>query len=58
MKRCVYCKGEVSPEAALDVCDSCGPKVWGLKMFETIKNSMQLAKDNGDLVSTNMNPDF
>lgn len=58
MKRCVYCNGEVSEESAIDVCDRCGPKVWGVKMFETIKKSMKTAQENNDLVSTNMNPEF
>jgi rRNA maturation endonuclease Nob1 len=58
MKRCVYCAREIPAESALDVCDYCGPRIWGDKMFETIKQSMQNALENNDLVSTNMNPDF
>lgn len=56
MKRCVYCGGEVSANSAIDVCDRCGVGVWGEKMFQAIKDNMQSAQENDDLVSTNMNP--
>jgi uncharacterized protein with PIN domain len=58
MKRCVYCNSEVSIDSAIDVCDRCGVGVWGEKMFKAIKENMQSAQDNEDLVSTNMNPGF
>jgi uncharacterized UBP type Zn finger protein len=35
-KCCVYCKGFVPDERAMDVCDRCGRGVWGEKMFLAI----------------------
>jgi hypothetical protein len=40
----------------MEICDSCGFKVWGQKMFETIKRNTDDARDNEDLCMTNMNP--
>lgn len=49
MGKCVYCKGNIEDERAVDVCDDCGTKVWGPKMFQAIKNSMGESRQRGDL---------
>ncbi|MEK6848235.1 MAG: hypothetical protein AABX65_01235 [Nanoarchaeota archaeon] len=49
MKKCVYCQALISEEQAVDVCGSCGVKVWGEKMFQAIKDNMDGAKRKGDL---------
>jgi hypothetical protein len=33
----------------LDVCERCGIKVWGEKMFKAIKDNMDTAKAEGNL---------
>lgn len=48
MGKCVYCKGEVSNNA-LDVCNKCGVRVWGDKMFNAIVSQMQASQERGDL---------
>lgn len=47
-RRCVYCKGEPANDV-LDVCERCGNKVWGPKMFNAIKSGMMASKERGDL---------
>ncbi len=49
VKKCIYCKCEISADAALDVCEKCGHGVWGKKMYETIVSNMNGAKLKGDL---------
>lgn len=49
MKHCIYCKREISLEQVIDVCASCGFKVWGEKMFNAIVQNMENAKEVGDL---------
>jgi len=49
IKRCVYCKTAIEEDRVVDVCDKCGIKVWGEKMFQTIKDNMNQAKMKGDL---------
>ncbi len=56
-KKCVYCKGEIKDNRSMEICDRCGIKVWGPKMFEAIKKTTDSARDNGDLCRTNMNPE-
>ena len=58
MKKCIYCKKNISDESVIDFCENCGVGVWGRKMFDTIRNNMENARENGTLVSTNTNPDF
>jgi len=48
VNKCVYCKSDVANDV-LDVCNKCGTKVWGPKMFQAIVASMQKSKDRGDL---------
>lgn len=49
MGKCVYCKGSISDDRAVDVCDRCGKGVWGEKMFKAIKDNMGNAREKGDL---------
>jgi len=49
MSKCVYCKNEINDERAVDVCNKCGVKVWGEKMFKAIIDNMGQAKIKGDL---------
>ena len=56
--RCVYCGNELHDNRAVDVCDKCGVGVWGKKMFDAIIKNMNDARDNDDLCSTNMTPEF
>ncbi|MEI7718595.1 MAG: hypothetical protein WCI72_01910 [archaeon] len=50
-KCCVYCKGEVPSERAMDVCDRCGKAVWGEKMFKAIVEgtNSEMSKGNMEL---------
>ena len=48
-KKCIYCDAEISEESVIDFCDVCGKKVWGEKMFNTIVDNMNNARNNGDL---------
>ncbi len=49
VNKCVYCKGEINDDRAVDVCNKCGVGVWGEKMFQTIIDNMGKARDVGDL---------
>jgi len=49
VKKCMYCDVEISEESVIDFCEKCGKEVWGDKMFNTIVDNMNNAKDNGDL---------
>lgn len=40
----------------MEICDKCGEKVWGKKMFDAIKKSTDEARDRGDL--EHMRPDL
>jgi len=33
----------------MQICDPCGEKVWGRKMFEAIKKTTDEAQERGDL---------
>ena len=48
-KCCVYCKGEVPEERAMDVCDKCGKSVWGEKMFAAIIEGTNKEMEKGNL---------
>ncbi len=48
-KRCVYCKGDVPEARAMDVCDRCGVKVWGAKMFSAIIENTNKEMEKGNL---------
>jgi hypothetical protein len=49
MKRCIYCKGNLSDESVIDFCERCGKGVFGERMFNTIVENMSEAKHRGDL---------
>ena len=53
MKKCLYCGGEIHDESIIDFCERCGKSVWGEKMFNTILQNMQTAKEKGDLCHSN-----
>ena len=57
-KNCVYCKRQLEDNSIIDVCNSCGNKVWGEKMFSAIISNMQKAKDIGDLYQGSVSDDF
>ena len=40
---------ELSEEIPLDVCQTCGFKVWGTKMYNAIVQNMSDARDSGHL---------
>jgi len=48
-KKCIYCGCEIPSESVIDFCEKCGKNVWGEKMFNTIVENMNNAKENGDL---------
>ena len=47
--KCVYCDSELTDSRATSICNNCGVKVWGEKMFETIVKNMEGAREAGDL---------
>lgn len=48
-KCCVYCKGFVPEDRAMDVCNVCGVKVWGEKMFAAIVENTNTEMSKGNL---------
>jgi hypothetical protein len=54
MGKCVYCKIQIIDSRALDVCDSCGVKVWGPNMFPAILTNMAASRERGDLEQGNV----
>lgn len=48
-KKCIYCKNEISADSVIDFCERCGVGVWGEKMFQAIKASMEKSRDDGNL---------
>ena len=52
-QKCIYCGAEISDDRSLTVCNRCGIKVWGEKMFNAILQNMETAKENGDLCHMN-----
>jgi uncharacterized membrane protein YvbJ len=52
-KKCIYCGNQISEDSVIDFCGKCGKSVWGEKMFNTILQNMEEAREKGDLVSTN-----
>jgi len=53
-RKCIYCNQAVSDDSVIDFCDSCGIRVWGDKMFRTIKESMEGARANGTLCNSEL----
>lgn len=58
MKKCMYCKNEIDKDSVVDVCYSCGLKVWGEKMFKAIVANMEQARDVGDLYQGTVNEEL
>lgn len=58
MDRCVYCKCVIEDNRAVSVCDKCGRKVWGERMFNAIIESMSNAREKGDLFQGTVNEDL
>ena len=48
-KKCMYCKVELQESSVIDFCGRCGVGVWGEKIFQAIEDSMEKARDSGDL---------
>ena len=48
-KNCIYCKSDIVDDSVIDFCQRCGVGVWGEKMFNAIKDSMEKARTTGDL---------
>ncbi len=55
-KKCVYCNSAILDGRSMEICDQCGEKVWGKKMFEAIKKNTDEARDKGNLEP--MRPDL
>ena len=49
MKKCIYCKREISDLSVIDFCDKCGIATFGDKMFYAIVKNMKEAGLRGDL---------
>ncbi len=49
MKKCVYCKREVTQDSVIDFCEGCGRAAFGDRLFETILENMKMAHERGDL---------
>lgn len=47
--KCTYCKCELGDGRAVEVCDVCGVKVWGVKMFKAIMDNMKVEKEKGNM---------
>ncbi len=48
-KNCIYCKNNIDENSVIDFCQRCGIGVWGEKMLAAIVQSMEKARDSGDL---------
>jgi len=49
MKKCIYCKNDISDESVIDFCQRCGDGAFGEKMLSAIVDNMTRAKQRGDL---------
>lgn len=49
MRKCVYCDVEILDGRSMEICDICGEKVWGRKMFDAIKKVTNEERDKGNL---------
>ena len=58
MKNCIYCKTKIADDFVVDVCKSCGLKVWGERMFNAIIKNMETARDAGDLFQGSVTKDI
>jgi len=53
VKKCIYCGIEIDDDYVIDFCEKCGKNVFGVKMFETIIQNMEDAREKGDLCHSN-----
>ena len=53
-RKCIYCKSGVADNSVIDFCEKCGVKVWGVKMFNAIRSSMEESRERGDLEQGNV----
>jgi hypothetical protein len=54
-KKCIYCNSEIPETSVIDFCERCGINSFGKKLFETIKENMENAREKGDLCHTQTN---
>lgn len=54
MKRCIYCRCDLSEGNIIDFCERCGREVWGDKMLNAIVQNMKEANKRGDLDQSKM----
>lgn len=47
--KCVYCKKEVPSHRTMQICNDCGCKVWGPKMFEAILKGTDSEAEKGNM---------
>ena len=57
-KSCIYCNTSIEEDSVVDVCRNCGLKVWGEKMFQTIIDNMESARETGNLNQGSVSDDF
>jgi len=57
-KSCIYCNTSIEEDSVVDVCRNCGLKVWGEKMFQTIIDNMENARETGNLNQGSVSDDF
>jgi hypothetical protein len=49
MVKCVYCRCDVPSERTMQICDRCGIRVWGDKMFKAILQSTDCEREKGNM---------
>jgi len=52
MKKCLYCGESLDDSSVIDFCERCGVQTFGRKMFDTIIQNMESARENHDLLHT------
>ena len=50
MKKCLYCGIQIDEGSVIDFCEKCGVQAFGKKMLDTIRNNMENARNNKDLL--------
>ncbi len=58
MVKCSFCKKDIGEDSVFEVCQPCGHRVWGEKMFKAIKGNMEKAREIGDLYQGSVSDDF